>query len=260
MSKKKKSDRHASNIPVSKNIKQVTLKEKLHQVYYGTINLDTTCKGTCNCCKVACPGMQFCEFTQLIKEIWDKESQDSKANLICTSIEYFFKNEFEKWGMETLLKPCMLLDEKGRCGYYLDRPLSCRLYGLWPKDVYNARVDKFEKAYKGLLKRKELPLNAQCPHVKRVDESQKLTAEIIDSLYAQLDDIDRNVMKRFSEIQITEKENYRTFHDWLLLQTFGEEWLSMLTSFMLAADKQTIMNQIEELKKAVRVKFGIKNV
>lgn len=234
---------------MSKN-KIVTLKERLDRVY-NSVDLRTTCKGVCDCCKVACPSMNYCEFIELIKNVWERESQSSKINMICTSIEYFFRIEFEKWGMETLRKPCMLL-ENGRCKYYNERPLACRIYGLWPEKTYNARVDKFEKAYEGLVKREDLPLNKQCPNVKRVDDSQELTEEIINDLFDQLDEIDKKVMQKFSAIQVSEKENYRTFHDWLLLQIFGEQWLSTLTSFMLAADKNTILSQIEELKKAVR--------
>lgn len=259
-SKRKKSHNKNPSLRLvgKKDVKRVTLAEKLRRVYEDTIDLSTTCQGRCECCKAACPAMNYCEFSQLIKEVWDKESQQSKTELICTSIEYFFKNEFEKWGIETLNKPCMLLNDEGVCKYYKSRPLSCRMYGQWPDDVYKARVDKFEKAYEGLLKREELPLNTQCPFVERVDKDEELTAEIIEDLYAQLDDLDRKVMKRFSEVQISAKENYRTFHDWLLYQTFGEEWLSTLTTFTLAADKETIESQIVELKKAIREQFGTK--
>jgi Fe-S-cluster containining protein len=253
MAKKKKQCKPKES---NKNLR-VTLKDKLSRVY-NAIDLTTTCQGKCECCKAACPSMNYCEFTQLIKEIWDKESTGSKIELVCTSIEYFFRYEFEKWGVETLIKPCMLLDKNNRCKYYESRPLSCRMYGLWPKEAYKKRVDKFEKAYEGLLKRKELPLNTQCTCVKRLDDSHEITVEIIEDLYAELDNIDRRVMKGFSEIQIKEKENYRSFHDWLLLKVFGEQWLSMLTSFMLAADRKTMEDQILELKAAVRENFSLK--
>lgn len=251
---KKRSAKRASTAKKSdKNIIRVSLKEKLHSIY-NTADLRTECKGLCECCKVAMPQMNSCEFSQLIYEMWENTTSEEKVEYICTSIKYFFQNEFGKWGMDSLRKPCMLLDEEGKCKYYEVRPLNCRLYGLWPKGDYKKRVDKFERAYKGLLKRKDIPLNKQCPHVKRVDDSTPLTAEVINKMFAELDDLDVR-LSGFSEVQIQEKENYRTFHDWLLLSIFGEDWLSIMTSFILAADKQTMMDQCDQLEEVVRQKF-----
>lgn len=252
---KSRGNKRPNYIPTTKKkTPPKSLKQKLHDVYYGTINLDTTCKGRCECCKVAMPQMNFCEFSQLINEIWDTSDESQKIEMICLSIEYFFRNEFEKWGMDSLVKSCMLLSEEGKCAYYESRPLSCRLYGLWPEEDYNARVDKFEKAYEGLLKREELPLNKQCPYVKRVDESTPITKDIIDKLFVRLDVLD--AMSGFSELRIRNKENYRTFHDWLLFKVFGEDWLIKLTTFMLAAKREVIEDQVKALKDAVRAKFA----
>jgi len=253
VNKRKKSKRPSGRS--SKNTKKISLAEQLERVYTNTVNLDTTCDGRCECCKTAMPQMNFCEATQLLKEVWDSENREGKLRIICTSIEYFFKHEFDKFGMDTMIKPCMLLAEDGRCKYYKSRPLSCRMYGLWPEDDYNARVDKFEKAYEGLLTRDELPLNKQCPFVKRVDESVELTTEVIEGLFSQLDDLDMAI-GNFSEVQVKEKENYRTFHDWVLVTFFGEDWLSMLTSFIMAADKDVLVDQIEQLKKAAIERFA----
>lgn len=262
MSKKEKrkwSSKHKKNksnktIPFKSKSKPVPLKERLRRVY-ESIDLTTTCDGLCECCKVAMPQMNFCEFSQIVNEIWGTSSRSDKIDLICQSVEYFFRNEFEKWGKETLIKPCMLLSEEGKCKYYESRPLSCRMYGLWPDEVYTERVDKFEKAYEGLLTRDEIPLNTQCPYVKRVDDSVELTPELIEGLFAELDAIDKKVGD-FTDAQMEQKANYRTFHDWLLLKIFGEDWLSKLTSFMLAADRDTIEAQVEALKVVITEKFA----
>jgi len=236
--------------------KKITLKDKLHSIYYGSINLDTTCKGRCECCKTACPSMNYSEFSQIINYLWKNISKSEKIEMICKSVEYFFKYEYEKFGKDIFIKPCMLLNDKGLCIIYSDRPLSCRLYGLWPKDTYKERVDKFEKAYSKFgLKREELPLNTQCPYVKRIDESISITSDLINDLYKQLDNLDAKVGE-FTELQIKQKNNYRTFHDWLLFKTFGEEWLSNLTTFILAADKNIIEQQIIALKNVIRQKFA----
>jgi len=201
------------------------------------------------------PQMNYSEFSQLLVEIWQNYTQDEKLNLLCQSIEYFFRNEFEKWGKEIFIKPCMLLDKDNMCKNYESRPLSCRMYGLWPDENYTSRVDKFEKAYEGLLTRDELPLNTQCPYVKRVDESQELTNELIEGIYKQLDQLDKKV-GNFTEAQIDNKENYRTLHDWILWTFIGEDNLSALTRFMMGSKKEVIEDQIEQFKKVWTEKFA----
>ena len=250
---KSKSSKKSKDIPFRSKSKPVSLKTKLKEIY-TTVNLETTCQGSCACCRVAMPGLQYSEFLQMLNEIWNKESIDYKIGIICTSIEYFFKNDFKIWGMESLVKPCMFIED-GKCKNYDSRPLNCRLYGLWPEDEYNSRVDKFEKAYEGLLTREELPLNTQCPNVKRVDDSIELTTEVIESLYAKLDRLDLR-MQRFTESQIKNKENYRTFHDWFLFIFFGEEWLSAMTDFLLRADKEGMEDQLKQIKLVVIDKFS----
>ena len=53
-----------------KKTKRVPLKDKIKNIYYGQVNLDTTCNGRCECCKVAMPQMNYCEYIQLMNEIW----------------------------------------------------------------------------------------------------------------------------------------------------------------------------------------------
>lgn len=239
---------------ISKISKVTTLKDRLNKVYSGKADLRTTCNGVCECCKTAMPQMNYCEFTQLINEIWETTSRDEKINMICTSIEYFMHNQFEKFGMQSLIKPCMLIRDN-KCGYYDSRPLNCRIYGLWPSDSYEERVDRFEEAYEGILTREQLPLNKQCPYVKRVDDSIPITSELLDGLFAELDIIDSK-MGEFTELQIKNKDNYRTLHDWLLWKVFGEDWLTKLTDFVLAADKNSIVDLVEQIKNSTRQQFS----
>ena len=236
-----------------KRMKRTNLDSALQEIYYGKVNLDSTQTCECFCCKVAMPSMQFCEFTSIISHVWTKFGKEDKINLICTSIEYFLKNELEKFGIQTLVKPCMLLDRKTNlCRIYTKRPLSCRLFGLWPQDAYNARVERFAKAYAPWgLSAGDLPLNSQCALVKRNDDSVPLTNNLIGDLYASLDKIDKTI-GNFSDLRISQKENYRSFHDWLLLKVFGEPWLEAMTNFLMAATRE----QIEDLIRALRVEVA----
>jgi len=248
-SRKERQER-AYKATVSKraNTPSITLSEYIKGVNENYVNLNTTCNHNCECCKVAMPSMNYCSFVDIVTDIWNTYPDEEKLNLIFTSIEYFFRYDYNKWGMDSLVKPCMLLNKDGLCTIYNKRPLNCRMYGLWPKEDYEARVDKFEKAYSSLgLKREDLPLNTQCPHVKRVDDSTPITTELIEELFARLDEMDKKI-GNFSSLQVAQKENYRTFADWLLLKIFGDEWLAKLTSFAMAADKSTMEEQIKAIK------------
>jgi len=218
--------------------KTISLKDKLNQIY-GEAELDTTCGHTLTCCKVGCPQMNYCEFLNVLIDIWDNSTHQQKLDLILKSLEYFFYYDFEKFKFKALVKPCMLLDEnKKACQYYESRCLNCRLYGLWPSDVYNARVDKFEKIYKGLIKREDIPLCAQCPNVKR-NNGKALTESEINVVFDKLDKIDEST-DEFTKIQIKNRENYRTLHDWILFKVLGESWLTKLTTIILASNSEAI--------------------
>jgi len=231
------------------------LKSVLQSIYHDTADLSTTCCHQCQCCNVAMPQLNSSEYIQIATTIWKSKSHEDILDIICKSVEYFFRYEYTKWGMDALIKPCMFLGKDKNCDIYEDRPLSCRIYGLWPDSVYNNRVDRFAKAYeKHGLKREELPLHKQCPMVKRVNPEVELTEEVINGLFKQLDDLDSKIGS-FSDLQIRQKENYRTFHDWLLLNIFGEDWLSQLTTFILAADRKTMEEQIEAIKTVIRDNF-----
>jgi Fe-S-cluster containining protein len=240
---------------VKKIKKRTDLKSVLKSIYNDTVNLDTMCSHTCECCKVAMPQINYSEFLQIVTTVWKNKSHDEILEVICKSLEYFFRYEYEKWGKDALIKPCMFLGEDNRCQIYEDRPLNCRLYGLWPEEMYNERVDKFAKAYEQYgLKKEDLPLNKQCPLVKRVDADKEINKEVIEGLFKQLDDLDKKT-GNFSNLQIKQKENYRTFHDWLLFSILGEDWLSQLTAFIMAADKETMIDQLLILQNVIKDNF-----
>ena len=253
MAKKKKKNKPIQHKPAPK---RTDLRSTLQSIYHDTVNLETNCAHSCTCCRVAMPQMNYSEFVQIATKVWQEKKNVEILDIICKSLEYFFRYDYAKWGKDALVKPCMLLNEEGLCTVYEDRPLSCRMYGLWPEDMYNERVDKFAAAYKQKygLEREELPLATQCPLVKRQDEDSSLDREVIEGLYKQLDDLDKTT-GNFSNAQIRQRENYRTFHDWLLLKILGEEWLSQLTTFILAANRETMDDQIKALKEVIRDNF-----
>lgn len=233
--------------------KKLNLNECLQEVYTSQADLSTTQTCKCTCCSVAMPSMNYCEFLNIITDLWQNANKEVKVEMIETSLNYFFKNDFMKWGIQSLVKPCMFLDKKtGLCLTYNTRPTNCRLFGLWPKEIYEQRVEKFTKAYsKYGLEKNDLPLHKQCDKVKQTDDKIKLNQEMIDAMYTSLDNLDK-IVGNYTDLQIKNKENYRTFHDWLLVHVFGEKWLTDLTNFMSIATREDIISQIEAIKSVLK--------
>jgi len=211
-----------------------SLKEVLDKIY-NEYNLKTTCPGNCFCCSVACPQMAYSEFLSLIDFIYNKLDKNFRNAIIKNSIRYFFSN--------SLVKPCSLLVDK-RCVCYEDRPLSCRLYGIIPKEMFEKRVEGFIKNTG--LKKEEIPLNTQCQYVKRVDNSIPLTEKMIEDLYAKINNLDMGV-GNFTKQQIKKRYNQRTFHDWMMRFIFGEENLCGLTTFYLAAENKDVVDDFVKI-------------
>lgn len=207
----------------------ISLKDKIASIY-SVVSLETTCPGHCVCCHVACPQMNYSEFLVIVNYIYDSFPKEIRVEILKKSIEYFFSSN--------IVKPCPLLIGK-RCSVYKVRPLSCILYGLWPDDMYNERVEKFEQV--SGLKKEEIPLNTQCEYVKRVDDSIPLTKEIIEAMYLALNELDVQVGD-FTKEQVEKKYNQRTWHDWFMVNVFGESNLYDLSRFYLAAANQNVVD------------------
>ena len=246
--KRKKKARPRANkqeIINSMKKKTITLDTKLSQIY-NQVNLETSCCRQCTCCLVACPQMNYSEAVNILDYIWQNWSKDKKKTLIIKSIKYFFSN--------SVIKACPMLgkNEDGSygCQVYEKRPLNCRMYGLWPQDSYEERVKGFMMATK--LGREEIPLNKQCGQVKRTDDSEKLTNEVIDSLYDRLDALDKK-LGDFSEDDFSYQANKRTIHDWVLAKFYGEGKLELMSQFLLAAEKDEIDDFIKILSEQVEI-------
>jgi len=232
-----------------------TLDEELQSIYLSNGDLSTTCIRQCNCCRVACPQMNYSEVISIIDFIWSNWNSDDKKNIILTSIKYFFSKQ--------LIKPCPMLSDN-ECLVYDKRPIACRLYGLWPSDLYEKRVERVSNAI-GIPKNR-IPLNTQCKFVK-LNSGKTLNIEQINNIYEQIDKLDLHLImkgdlekKEEIENKIKTKWNYRTIHDWILFLFFGEEWLVKLTSFSLAATKENIDEFIQILEKEVIPSFMDKKI
>ena len=234
------------------------LGEKLQKIRSSSGDLSTSCCRQCGCCRVACPQMKYSEALQILNHIWNQWERKDIRELLVTSVRYFFSR--------SLIKPCPLLKNNG-CGIYNDRPINCSLYGLWPKDVYQKRVENLAKKLD--LKVEQIPLNTQCPFVKPIS-GKFPTEQQIEYTFNLLDDLDfailsapnaaemaglneeekkALVIKRQKEWKMKIKHgwNYRVLHDWILVLFWGEEALIKMTSIAMSATPEQLEDLINNI-------------
>ena len=220
------------------------------------------------------PTIRYSEFLNIFNRVWEEFSKEDKADLMVGCIKRFFS--------KSLVKPCIFLSGFD-CKIYSDRPLSCKMYGLWPTEAWEKRVAKFEKTL-GLPK-EQLPLNTQCPMVRRKKQTcptcngqgwypdgptdkpeQKqcdscqgpgkvnppaLTEEQIQSMYDAIDALDRKTGD-FSQEKMERAYNVRTFQDWILWHFFGEDTLIKFTNILLTQDDANIQATIAILEEKIK--------
>jgi len=235
VSKKQKQN---DSMQLAPSRKTTTLAAELEAVY-ALENLSTVCCRQCTCCRVACPQMKFSEANNIIDTIWNQWNKADKKALLMTCVKYYFS--------DSLIKPCPLLDGS-ECRIYGIRPLNCRLYGLWPEDMWENRVGMFVKSTG--LERDKIPLNRQCTSVRRAGGLPPLMAEQIEKLFRALDAMD--AVLGVSEAKIKSSWNYRTIHDWLLLKFWGEDVLVKWTNVILSSTKEDRQDILEAFLNEVR--------
>ena len=223
------------------------LRDKLQQIYASEGSLETSCCRQCGCCRVACPSMKYSEAINLLNHMWETWNKEAKKDFLLTCVRYFFSR--------SLIKPCPLL--KGNdCQCYEDRPLNCRLYGMWPSEVYQQRAQRLADRLE--LPIEQVPLNTQCPYVRR-KSGDPLTSEMIDRLDAAIDGLDVLLIQGGNAQRATEAKakvskgwNYRSLHDWTLYYIFGEEILVNLTQVLRRETPEGIQATLQELEIAVK--------
>ena len=227
-SKKNKGHKHGA---IVKPKRRVSLDTKLHSIY-SMEDLKTVCCRQCTCCRVACPTMKKCEATSIIDKIWSSWNKDDKKKLLATCVKYFFS--------DSLIKPCPLL-RGSECRVYDDRPIACRIYGLWPETSWKKRVEMFSKST-GLQKH-QLPLNFQCTNVKRAKGLPDLTDEQIQLMFDALDGLD--MVMGATDLQVKSSWNFRTIHDWIIWTFWGEDFLVQWTSLLLSMNAEQRASVVE---------------
>jgi Fe-S-cluster containining protein len=223
---------------------QQSLQEKLDEIH-RLVDTETTCCRQCGCCRVACPQMHYAEAVQILDKVWNEWSAQDKKQLLVTSIRYFFSR--------SLVKPCPLL-RGNECRVYENRPQNCRLFGLWPEAAWERRVQAM--AAKLDLPKEKIPLNTQCPLVKRKSGKPRPAEEEIEVAYAALERLDLQILtggtkgkQQEWETKIAQGWNYRAIHDWVLLKFWGEDRLAQMSQVAMAASEEQLQDLVRQFER-----------
>lgn len=185
------------------------------------------------CCKTQNPSLYYVEFLQVLKKIGEWKN-DKKVDLILRAVKNYLDNG--------LSKGCVFFD--GECTIYSDRPFACRMYGVISEENWNKR-------WETLKKRQGDSFEAQ-PQCSLVSSEEEITPEMEGKwfLHARKSEERIGIASDAIDRHDLAGGSYRTFHDHLLLEFFGEDLLSVLThAKMTDSTKEEVDLLIEELRK-----------
>jgi len=168
------------------------------------------------CCKTISPSMFYVEFLRVYKTVQNQWSKTAKASLAMRAIVNYLITD-------TTNKGCIFWD--GKCMAYADRPLSCRMYAVIPKESWDKRVES--------IKRREgndFYIKDQCNLVS-VDLGKTITPQQDDQWFAYTQSCERKlgVPEQYIKLQDIPGGSYRTFHDHLLLEVLETDAMNKLT-------------------------------
>jgi Fe-S-cluster containining protein len=181
----------------------------------------------CWCCLTQNPSMYYVEFLN----IWEKVQQWSKAKklpVILRAVRNYLTADKEKG--------CIFFDDG--CLIYETRPFACRMYGVISPVGWQRRWDALREREGSEFRARE-----QCNLVqlKSSGEPGATTPSFISE--AQEDNWFLHTRRCEAMLGVTPQQlalhdrplgTYRTFHDHLLLQCFGENFLCTLTQMRLS--------------------------
>ena len=186
------------------------------------------------CCSSQNPSLYYVEFLQVLKVVGETWSNSKKTDLILRAVRNYLDN--------SLSKGCVFYNNE--CTIYKDRPLQCRLYGVIPKETWDKRWETLKKRQGDKFEAK--------PQCTLVTSEEKITPEMEDKwfLHTKKSEERIGIAPEIINRHDLAGGSYRTFHDHLLLEFFGEDLLSVLTKAKMTNSTEEEINLlIEELRK-----------
>jgi hypothetical protein len=183
------------------------------------------------CCKTQSPSMYYVEFLNVYNEVkkWPVAKQQA---LISRSIRNYLD--------DSVSKGCVFYVDGCLC--YSQRPFICRSYGVIPQE-------NWDKRWESLKDNMGDQFNA-LPQCNLVASSTPISAVMENRWFEHTKKCEGRLGVSSDSIRKHDEDggSYRTFHDHLLLEMFGEELLVRLTKIKLSnPTKEEIKLFIEAL-------------
>lgn len=183
------------------------------------------------CCLSLNPSMYYVEFLYAWEKV-QKWIEADRLQLISRCIKNYLSNNINKG--------CVFYNNG--CSIYDERPLSCRMYGVIPKEGWEERVNmaksRFGESYTPI---------PQCSLVK---SSQDISKTDDDKWFNHTKNCEKRIGVKDEIIKDHDGPfgSYRTFHDHILLEIFPTSFLNLLTSIKV---KNFPQNEIDSLVETV---------
>jgi len=217
----------------TKNSKYKKINRKLKGLY-GQLPASKClfCPGKCSveadCCKVFSPPMLLVEFLNAIETIneWDKEKQ---RTLLFSCLDSFIIIES--------VKPCILL-EKNLCSIYGARPLSCRLFSMYPDEEWEKRLNIISKDSN--VNKEDLPFFKQCRNVEIDGNEKTVPTKKSDAIFKKLYKLDIELFQNKeigTKIVLNDSSTYMPFEAHYICYKLGAHIIQVLTDMKLMIRK-----------------------
>ncbi|MHA2279373.1 MAG: hypothetical protein ACXAC5_00570 [Promethearchaeota archaeon] len=187
------------------------------------------------CCVLQNPSMYYVEFLKVYQSV-EKWERDKRKELILRALHNYLDN--------SLSKGCIFYNNG--CQTYENRPFGCKMYGVIPAVSWERRWE--------LLKERQGESFEAKPQCTLVTAEKEISPELEDKWFLHTRNCEDRigVPREIINLHDFAGGSYRSFHDHLLLELFGEEILSILTNVRMSSpSREDIELTIDELRSTI---------
>lgn len=212
------------------------------------------CSVTAECCKVFSPPMNLVEFVHIMTDIGELD-QEQRTNLALKCLDSFVNPDY--------FKACTLL-EGINCSVYNQRPLACRLFGVYVEAEYRERVKNVSAKLPSYV---DIPFREQCTNLEYTDGKREIFRGHSDRIFKQIHELDMEFFDTLSESDakdlVMSSCTYMPFEAHYLCVVLGPDALDLLAEMKMSLrktkdaymlDKSNIPNHLAYSKKEKQVK------
>lgn len=192
----------------------------------GCESASKTCKAYC--CKYQTPSMFYCEFLYLWNDFLRNGKKEDILKVITFSVKNFLRN--------SVTKTCVLFnEEKYNCLCHNSRPFCCRVYAIIHPHNWEKRVEAIKEQNKDIDPEDKKHLSKvlkQCDLVRCLNGKKHISEKEEKKWFEELKnaEISLGVPESIVELMDDPKGSFRTIHDHIVINTFPNEILELLSS------------------------------